>query len=188
MLNEVVAERYASALFALAQDKSSVNLIAEELASVQQTLDQHAPLARALQAPNVPDTVKKDILRKLFASSVSPAILSFLFILVDNKREAYVGTIARAYQGLMDKAANIEHAEVETAVNLPANVKNTFTAKLSEREGKKIVIDWKVNPELVGGFVIRIGDRLIDASLAARLEELRIRLEGPVASFVEKVG
>ena len=177
MVHEAVAQRYASALFGLGQQQGDAQTLLTELRVVEARLDAHPALSRALQAPNVPDSVKKSICRQLF-SSTRPYILNFLFLLVDKKREAYVGEIARQYSKLLDESLGMTEAEVETAVPMSDKVKQEFAIALGARQGRKVKIDWSVNPELLGGYVLRQGDRLLDNSFKAQLNELQHRLQG----------
>ncbi len=176
MVHEAVAQRYAAALFQLAMEQGQAQKVHDELRAIEKELRQHPTLARALHAPNVPDKVKKDICRKLFGSH-NPWLLNFLFLLVDKKREDYVPEILRQYRQLLDTASGVVKADVETAVDLSTVVKQQFTEMLSRREGKVVQITWHVNPDLIGGYVVRIGDRLYDASLRAQLSGLQRKLE-----------
>ncbi|HEY4001188.1 MAG TPA: ATP synthase F1 subunit delta [Candidatus Xenobia bacterium] len=182
MVHEAVAQRYASALFELGQSQGDPAVLQKELNAVDTSLTLHPQLSLALRAPNVPDTVKKRILRDLF-SKQSPWVLNFLSLLVDKKREAYVSEIVRQYGKLLEASQGIIDAEVETAVPMSDKVKATFKVALIEKTGKNVKTSWKVNPDLLGGYVLRIGDRLLDNSLSSRLSGMQRALEGSGATW-----
>lgn len=173
---EAVAARYAGALFSLAADSQRVDAVGKELDEIQATLGRHPDLARALEAPPIPDAVKKDILAKLFADAASEPILRFLGLLVDKKREGLLGAIVEAYHGLERSARRELAGEVRSAVALSSDAVDQLSRTLSARWGSTVKLTTVVDPDILGGLVVKVGDRLIDASLRRQLDELHERL------------
>jgi F-type H+-transporting ATPase subunit delta len=176
MLVEAVAERYSEALFSLARDKGQVAEIGKELDALLGLLASQPALAHALAAPNVPDEVKKNIVMAVFAKKLSPLMVNFLVLLVERRRGEAIEAVVREYHALVREAENKVKVDVEVAVDLPANAKQTIQDTISKATGKTAILEWHTNPAILGGVVVRIKDTLIDYSLRTQLLEMRDRL------------
>ncbi|MBI3926290.1 MAG: ATP synthase F1 subunit delta [Armatimonadetes bacterium] len=176
MLLRTIAFRYAEALFKLAVDRKNIDDQLKELVTVERILQEHPSLKRALEAPTVPGSVKKRILKELLERRLDKTTLHFFYVLVDKNREVYVTTIIEAYRGLMRAHRGVVQCHVRTAVPLTADLTRDLTTSLGKYTGKKVELQVELAPELLGGMVIRVGDRIIDASLESQLEHIRERL------------
>jgi F-type H+-transporting ATPase subunit delta len=173
MLENEAAQKYARALFELGERDNKLDLYSEQLKMVASVFDNHAELRQLMFHPQVKAEVKKDTLQKVFGQDVDKIMLNLLMLLVDRRRIAGISTMWNEYRKLVNKARNVEEAEVTTAVALNTTALNALQNKLSKVTGKTIVLHTKVNPAIVGGVIVRIGDKLIDGSVVRQLADLR---------------
>ena len=177
MLNKSVARRYAEAFFSIAQDAGKVDEFQTELGQIVQSIKETESLGDYFAHPLVPAKEKKELATKLYAQVVSPITLNFLLLLMDKKRETYLETIYYEYQDMADESRNIKKAELVSAMPVPDEDLKTLAENLSKSTGKTIKLDLKVDPTIIGGVKIRIGDKIIDASVAKKLEMLKKNLK-----------
>jgi F-type H+-transporting ATPase subunit delta len=164
-------KRYAQAAFELAVER-------DELESWQQSLRRIAEVAEdeklvaLLESPKLPFAVKKGLLEDRLGK-INSLALNLACLLTSRGRLRIAHNISQQYDRLLDAHQGIEHAEVLTALPLDDEDKQRLSQQLGEMVGRKVIIDSQVDPSVVGGFVARIGDTLIDGSIRNRLETLR---------------
>lgn len=173
MLANEAAPKYARALFELGQRDDKLEIFSEQLKLVVSLFASHAELSQFMFHPQVKAEVKKDTLKKVFGKDIDKLILNFLMLLVDRRRISGINIIWDEFRRLYNASRNLEEAEVTTAVNLGDAAVKALRQKLSEVTGKNIVLHTKVNPAIVGGVVVRLGDKLIDGSVVRQLGDLR---------------
>lgn len=176
MLAEAAAERYADALFQLATEQGKRAEVEEELTVAGALFQAKPELAHALEAPDVPLGVKHNIVGRVFAAGFSTLLSNFLHLLVDRQRIGLLAPIAEVFHRLRDEAENRVDVEVTVAMELPPDLQLAVKARLTEATGRTVELKWRVDPEIVGGIVVRLKDSLIDYSLRTQLQELRERL------------
>lgn len=177
MLNKSVARRYAEAFFSIAQDANKVDELQVELEKVVEVIDSTENLEDYLAHLLIPAKEKKDVMVKIFAESVSQITLNFLMMVIDKRRENYIILITDEYKELADQARNIIKAEVISAQEVSAEEIKTLSKKLSATTGKTVRLKQLIDPELIGGIKIRIGDQIVDATVAKKLEMLKEKLK-----------
>jgi F-type H+-transporting ATPase subunit delta len=129
-----------------------------------------------LSDPNLAEDTKKKALNGVFKSRISETTLSFLNLLVDKRRITLLPEIQREFDRLALQVQNIARATAVTAVPLnPAEIKS-LTKSLEERTGKTIELVTEVDPAVLGGVLVRIGDNVIDGTVKGNLDRLRARL------------
>jgi len=117
------------------------------------------------------------VIEKLAARiGVSKIIRNFLFVMVDNQRTSLLPDILKAFQDVIRQRQGVAEAEVSSAANLNDTQKRQLLQTLERLTGKKIQATYELEPGLLGGAVVRIGDTIYDGSLRSRLNELRVRL------------
>ncbi|MGB9887322.1 MAG: ATP synthase F1 subunit delta [Moorellales bacterium] len=178
MSETIVAKRYARALFELAQEKDQVEKLAQELEGVASLIQQVPELNSWLRHRGIPPDEKKAVLRRLLADRVGQLTLNFLLLLCDRKREAYLGAICQQFRILAQEAAGLVEGEVRSAFSLEPEQVRALEERFSQITGRKVRLEARVDPELIGGLVVRIGDRVWDGSLAQRLRSLKAHLTG----------
>lgn len=171
-----VARRYAEALYDLAAETGMVDRMENELEAVSEAIKASAELKKILHHPRITAEEKKGLIKDLFAGKVSPVMENFLYLLIDRKREALLDEIRERFVDLANKARNIVRAEVTSAVELTAKEKEELQEVLGRITKKNVKISYQVDPGIIGGVVVRIGDRVIDGSLRTRLAAMRDHL------------
>lgn len=176
MRDETVARSYASTLFALAERHEGLEAYQEGIDGVAALLDAQPRFRLFLETPRIEDADKKALLEKVFGDGMPKHLLSFLQIVVDKRRQRILRDIAREYRALVDEHHGREHVEVTVARPLDESTQRKVAERLSAVLGREAIPHVRVRPEILGGFVVRTGDTIYDASVRRRLEGLRRRL------------
>jgi F-type H+-transporting ATPase subunit delta len=167
----VAAKRHAQAVFQLALERGELEKWLEDLKTIATTLSQPQLMA-ILESPKVHPDEKMELIRRCLPG-VSQLALNLVYLLVARRRLRLIDQIVSEYQRLADAYQGLEHAEVITAIPLDEEDKKRLSERLAELTGTRIMLSTKVNPNVIGGFVVRIGDRLIDGSTKSKLGSLR---------------
>lgn len=184
MLLRTVATRYAQAIYRLAASKKRIDEQLQELIRVRTIFEQHPSLKRAMQSPTVPVSVKKRILKELLTKHVSPTTLHFLFVLVDKSREVYIDLIIESYREIQRAEAGVVRCHVESKTELSTKLQAQLEKHLESYTGQKVELVVEENPQMLGGMIIRVGDRVIDGSLDSQLGDIQERLMKAGSQFV----
>ena len=176
MIRDVAAKRYAEAAYLIAQEDGTAEQWAEGLRSLS-SLYGDAGAASFLGSSRVPPSEKRALVEKSLAGVPNPT-LNLALLLLQRGRTALGPQIADAYQELLDAAKGLSHATITTAVELTADELAAVKQKLGQITGGEVVIETEVDESIIGGIIVRIGDRLIDGSTKNRLMELKQKLAG----------
>jgi F-type H+-transporting ATPase subunit delta len=177
MLNKSVARRYAEAFFSIAQEAGKIDDYQTELSKIVQSIEEIEGLKKYFAHPLVPTNEKKDIAKQLFSSKVSSVTLNFLLLVLDKKRQTYLELIYKEYEEMADESHGIRKADVVSAMAVPDAEVDALAKTLSSSSGKTIQLNLTIDPALLGGIKIRMGDKIIDASVAKKLEMLKKNLK-----------
>lgn len=178
MKNLIVAKRYAKALFNLALEDGKLDEYGKELSDLTQLLEQHPDLLDALANPLYPEDTKKAVFKTLAEKAeMSPVIRSFGDLLVVKKRVKHLPEIRDYFQKLVDDHNNVARAKVTAAVKLDSGALKKIADTLSKVTGKKVVVEFQQDPELIGGVVAQIGDLVIDGSVRSQLQAIKESLK-----------
>lgn len=171
------AQRYAKALFGLAQDEHRHREVRAELERLTSLFTESRELAAALLTPMHPAAERKAAIRALAArANVSPLVQNFLAFLIDQRRLIQFDEIAAAYAALADQAEGMLTAEVRVASPLDDRRKDRLRRALSERTGREVKLQIEIDPTLIGGAIAKVGDLVFDGSLRTQLTQLRANL------------
>ena len=173
---EVAAKRYAQAVFDIARERDELDRWAGDLQVITDLVAQSGVLD-VLANSRVPSDTKERLLRAGLAD-LSPLALNLAHLLVEKGRIALAEQVQAEYQRLLDEHRGVAQATVVTAVSLSEDERRAVAQRLQELTGKEIVLETQVDPEILGGLVARIGDRVIDGSTRGRLLALRQSLIG----------
>jgi F-type H+-transporting ATPase subunit delta len=176
MKNTVVAKRYAEALFEVASAKGNAESAGQDLGLIANALQEHPQLMQILAHPSIPQTEKKQQLTTLFSGRVSDIVLNLVQLLVDRRRQDDIATIHTEYVRLADAAAGRVKATLETAVPLSEEELTALKNQLG-KNGQQVELTTKVNPALIGGARVRLGDRVFEYSVANQLDRFRQSLK-----------
>lgn len=171
------AKRYARAIFELAEEEGRVDEWTGRLATVRDALT-HPDAREVLGNPSIAARRRQDAAAALVEARTGREGANLAKLLVGAGRIGDVDAIVEEYQLLADERAGRVRAVVTTAVQLNRAETDELVSSLSGRIGREVRIETRVDPAIVGGLVVRIGDRVIDASVAARLQQLRRQLAG----------
>jgi F-type H+-transporting ATPase subunit delta len=172
-----LAKVYAEALLAVAEDKHAVTETGDELSHfVSDVLGQAPEIESFFVSPVVGKKAKTVALEAALPGHVSDVMRGFFTILNRNNRLDLLRGIAAAYRELLDSRAGLVPVTVTSAVELSDSQRSSLTGALNDILRKQPVIRVRVDPELLGGLVVKIGDRVIDTSVRTRLQSLRNRL------------
>lgn len=168
------AKRYAQAVYQLAREKTEVEKWRSELRTIAETLSDPQLLA-ILEDPKIHLSEKEKLVSKCLPD-ISRLTLNFIYILVAKQMLGILKQIVSEYERMADSYEGLEHAKVITAVPLDGQDREKLSGRLATLTGKKIILETEVDPAIIGGFVARIGDQLIDGSSRAKLEALKRKL------------
>lgn len=169
-----VAYRYARSLMQLAQEKGEVEAVREDMQLVASTCAASRPLQLMLNSPVLKPDSKLKVLERVFGGQIGHIVDRFMAILVRKGREGLLQEIAEGFQNVFRESHGILVAEVKSAVPLTAEGRAQVLQMARERHpGKTIELQESVDPSLIGGLVLRIGDQQVDASVSRRLSDLR---------------
>jgi F-type H+-transporting ATPase subunit delta len=168
------AKRYAKAVFELAQEEGKVEEWARRLEGVR-TLLTDPEASAVLFNPVIPSVRRVEVIDDL-AAGLGKEAANLAKMMVATGRPELIGGIVEEYTTLADEAAGRVRATATTAVAMEKNDQQRLSKQLSERLGKEVRLEVRVDRSIIGGMVLQIGDHLIDASVATRLQQLRRRL------------
>jgi F-type H+-transporting ATPase subunit delta len=169
------AIRYAKAILDLAHSKNVSEAVANDMKTISTTISSNQELSMFILNPTMKVEVKESALLEVFADS--NAVTKGLFhLLFENKRFEILGEIATEYNNLNDEANGVQVAKVTTAIAMDADLESKVLAKIATFSDKKITIENTVDPSIIGGFILRIGDKQYNASVANRLQVLKREL------------
>jgi F-type H+-transporting ATPase subunit delta len=179
-----VAGRYAAALYEIASEeqvlpkyKNMVDMVEGELKAIAQVIEDNSDLQKLLYHPQITPAAKKELLVNLFEGKVSDVTGNFLALLVDRRRETYFADIVAEFIALANAGRNILAAQIASAVELNDKEKGELNQILGSLAGKKVQTSFTVDPSIIGGVVVRMGDKIIDGSVKTRLASLKERLK-----------
>lgn len=176
MLNVQLAKKYAVAMFELAQEEEKLVEYGRQLADIR-SLMQTQPLLKAfLSNPQVQPSDKKQLLNKVLGDDVAKSVHNFMLLLIDKHRIALIEEIVGEYEALSNQARNIVVAHVTTASPLNQKQQTALTAKLKAITDKDIQLKTHIDPSIIGGVVVKMGDRLIDGSVTSQIKSLEKQL------------
>ena len=174
MIPAVIARRYATALLELGSETGQLDTLVEELQRAAQTYEASGELRAALADPMVRMETKEQILGEVNTRlGLSQAAKNTLALLLSRRRIQALPAIAQRLREMADDKRGIVRAEVQTAMPLPEDYFSLLQQQLERITGRRIVLDRKLDPALICGVVVRIGDTVYDGSLVARLRHIK---------------
>ncbi|MGB3344123.1 MAG: ATP synthase F1 subunit delta [Aequorivita sp.] len=173
MSSSRAAIRYAKAILQNANSSKTGSVVFGDMQSVSQTIDGSRELQTVLQSPVIKALDKKEALLKIF-SGQSETTHTLIKVLVENKRISLLGDIAQSYLNLYNDQQGVKQAKVITAIPLSPELEVKIMAKVKELTGSgKVTLKNEVDPTIIGGFILRVGDIQYNASIANQLGNLR---------------
>ncbi|MGV3461611.1 MAG: ATP synthase F1 subunit delta [Flavobacterium sp.] len=175
MTGSRAAVRYAKAILEMAQAQGSATQVSEDMAQIAETMNSNAQLAGFINNPTIKAETKESALNEIFASGNN--ITKGLFrLLLENKRFEILGHVAAQYKLQFDEMNGMETATVTTAFPITPDLEAKVLDKIKEFSDKKITLKNIVDPAIIGGFILRVGDKQFNASVAKSLTTLKREL------------
>jgi F-type H+-transporting ATPase subunit delta len=171
-----VTLRYSKALFELAKEKKILDRVGSDLEFLLVTVEKKKKLQAYLESPLINLNNKLKLIATLFKSNIEPLTFHFLSLLLQKKREYLLRQIIFQFKKLLDADRGILRAELQTYSKLTTEQLDALEIRLSEFSGKKVLFDQIINEDLVGGFIIRMDDTVIDNSMKNQLIKLHEKM------------
>jgi F-type H+-transporting ATPase subunit delta len=177
MRDRRVATRYAGALLVAAKAAGVHVEVAESYAALLDVVKGNLDLTVFMDSPQVSEQEKKNLLKNVFGGKIEPVLLNFLLLLIDRNRIEYTREIGEEFGNLVEAEQGRIHAEVVTAVRLPDDLADRLQQKLAGLTGKIVVLDQKIDPGVIGGVRVAMGDKVLDGTVRTNLDLMRRKLE-----------
>lgn len=176
MLNGALARRYAQALFDIASETKTLEQVEVELKELTRVIQDYPEVKQVLHHPHIPLSEKKSLMDKLLGNEIGETVRHFLFLMIDRRRQDLLPLIQREFTHFLDEARQIVEAKVATAAALTADQEEKLRQNLARLTGKNVRMVSEIRPELIGGVMVQVGDRVIDGTVAHSLNRMREEL------------
>jgi ATP synthase F1 delta subunit len=173
---EEIAEVYARALFEVAQNQDKLDAIHDQLAQFADAMNENLDLRRFFFSPDFSVNEKKDALKHT-VTGADEAFMNFLEALLERHRMPVIFRIRARFDQLWDEEHKLLPVEVRSAVELDPSTLKEIGDRIGDQVGRHIELSSSVDPEILGGLVLRVGNYVLDASIRNRLEQLRKQVE-----------
>ena len=179
------ALRYAKALLNLAKDNNADAEVNDNLKLVVETIKESDDLDAMLKSPVIKASDKKNVLNAIFGDKVNTFTKGLFNILADNKRIAILESVAKQYSVIFDYHKSIQTAQVTTAVAITKELEQKIQDKIVALTGNSASIENIIDPSILGGFILRVGDIQYDASISNQFKELKKEFDN--SHFIPKI-
>ena len=174
--NNPTAVAYARSLLELANERNQADEIGQEMAGIRDILTEQPSFAAYLADPGIGGTERTATLDKVFKGRVSPLVSNFLGVVNNHGRMRMLGPIAQAFVDLLDEQRGNVEVDVTVAQRLTPDQLEQVRQRVSQALGRNAVVHQYVDESIIGGLVLRVQDKLIDASVRFQLEQMRRQL------------
>jgi len=177
MVMSEIVEPYAEGLMSLAQGQNLTERLGEDVRDILEMLSSSPELNELMANPSIKPETKKGVLRQVGGDRVHPYTLNFLMLLVDRRRIQFLEGICKQYQAILRKLNKTVLAEVTSTVELTEEQKQAAIDRVKGMTGAAAVeLESQIDPEIIGGVIIKVGSQVIDASLRGQLRRISISL------------
>ncbi|MBN1598368.1 MAG: ATP synthase F1 subunit delta [Bacteroidales bacterium] len=176
MNDSLVTVRYAKALHQLAIEEGKQDIIKKDVTGILATITKSTEFSDFLESPLIKTGKKSEVIKSMFKGNINELTYRFLELLIKNKREGLLKFICLYYFKLHKEEQGIQEALLTTSVPLSENYKKSIHNYISQKFKVKIELEDKVDPSIIGGFVLRIEDKQVNASLRAQLNKIKQEL------------
>lgn len=176
MVQSRVASRYVKSLLSLAVEQNALDQVHSDMLSFSKVVKENRDFALMLRNPIIKHDKKREVLEKIFTGRVNKLTLAIFDIITSKNREPLLPAIAEEFHHAYNAYKNVGEASVTTAVPLDAQLRSEIekiVRKLSDK--KEVELKEKVDADMIGGFVLNVGDRQIDASIKNKLKALKVK-------------
>jgi F-type H+-transporting ATPase subunit delta len=177
---EELAQVYGRSLFEVAQEQKKVDVLREQLGQFADALEENRELKLFFFSPYFSTAEKQQALDGLL-DGAEPAFVSFLKLLIENHRMPVIFRLRRAYERLWDEANRVLPVQVTSAIELDEATTQSIGASIGQSTSRKVTLSARVDPDILGGIVVRVGNSILDASIRSRLDQLRKQVASAAA-------
>ncbi|MFP4468197.1 MAG: ATP synthase F1 subunit delta [Bacteroidales bacterium] len=174
--SQILHKRYARALLMLAGENEILEQSYADMRLVDAVLNGHKELSISLKSPIVRVSKKQNVIRRLFDGRINPLILQFMLIIVRKQRGNILGGIASAYRDVYKNHMGIETVRIVTAQPLDEKLRKRAMAAAKKLTSYAIEFEESIDPDIIGGFILILGDKRYDASVRNRLNQAKKHL------------
>jgi F-type H+-transporting ATPase subunit delta len=177
LISSEIAEPYAQALLSVAQSNGLLDRFTEEIKSLLGVLEESADLRDFIGNPVIKEDTKKAVLSRVLGDDTHPFLANFIQLLIDKRRIQFLESVGRQFLALARGLTNTALAEVSSATELNDGQRQTVIDRVKTLTGANVVeLKTTVNPDLIGGVVIKVGSQVFDASIRGQLQRLSLSL------------
>lgn len=176
MNDSLIIVRYVKALYQLAEENGNMDSVRDDIETLLKCIEESPEFKDFLNAPLLKSSEKLRLIDELFKSKIQDLSLKFLHLLIENKREMYLLNICHYFISYFKKSRGIKEASITTASKLSSAHKKEILDFISKKFKIKIELKEQINPSIIGGFILRIDDQQINASLEAQLNKIKREL------------
>lgn len=169
----IVATRYAKSLLDLAVEKGKLEEVYKDMQLVKEVVQQNHELVVMLNSPIIKTDKKQAVISAIFKGKISDLSLSFMDIITGKRREMYIGNIAESFIEQYKLQKKVLTAVITSAIGLDDTTRQKVVELVKQTAQGEVELVEKVDRKLIGGFVLRIGDKQVDASISRKLNDLR---------------
>tara|TARA_B100000809_G_scaffold80694_1_gene78956 strand:- start:693 stop:1235 length:543 start_codon:yes stop_codon:yes gene_type:complete len=176
-LSARISNRYAKALVSLASEKNELEKVKADMESFISVSKSNRDFELMLNSPVIPQDKKASILHAIYGNKVSDISLNLFKLLAEKKREPYLTSIAKEFILEFNIIKNIQEVSLFTAVAVSDSIKNSAIALVEQATGKKVILNEEIREDLIGGYILRVNDIQLDASIKSQLNKLSIKFK-----------
>ncbi len=176
MRSAVVARNYAEALLVVAGEAQAVERVGDLLDAVAGAVNSDPTVLAVMMSPRIRKSEKQALLARGLEGIAPPGFVKFLQAVVQRGRQGLLAEMSEAYQLIADRHFNRVHASVVTARDADPALRQIITDRLTKAIGKTVLAHFRTDPAIIGGLVVRLGDRVLDGSIRRRIQTLRSRM------------
>ena len=178
MIGNIISRRYAKALFAVADKQGKTEAFGAQLGELAGLLSRSPEAVRFFKNPVFSPDEKKSVLNKVAAKvEVDSTLGNFLDLLADKGRLPEIGAMAADFKKMVDDAQGVVSGSLTTAKGIDPKRQTEIKDRLEKQTGRKLELEFAADPEILGGVVLKVGDRVLDASLRAQLNMLKDKIK-----------
>lgn len=165
--------RYAKAFFTLAKEKNKLEQLKTDIQNIFEICNKSTDFIQLLESPVVASSKKAELISRIFKGQTDPITLKFLLLITNNKREVHIPGICRNFLDLTRKDQNIKSAVMVTATEINSKTVEKIKVLIEKELTATIELSCQVEPEIIGGLILRIDDKQYDASVNTQLKKIK---------------
>lgn len=170
-----IAHRYAKPLYELAEEQKVVEDVMDDMSNFVSLCEENRDFLLMLRSPIIPHLRKAQILKMIFGKKSNKLTLAAFDIIARKNRENLLPEIAQEFVVEYNKKMGLQEAVVTTTFPISASLKKSFEGIVEQVTGSKAILKAEVNEEIIGGFVLKMGDKMLDQSISSDLKEIKLK-------------